>query len=457
MAATTHDVAASLGHVHQVLGSIHRRLDALERQIEILPHRLWTGLDDRLAPPAPGSDMSRALQLALKAFTDTMFASMASTLPVDAPSSVSTYVSAPTVSLFDSAIPPAAPVAVNGDHLASTPPSSTAIVPAKSPVTLPASTATAIPKNTPQVPAPPPCIPPRLFEWADGTTHRRVPETWSFPKKANLRTMWDLWHFGDTTVGVCPFRFLPSQDLKEREDKSCLSRASRVMRTMATIAIDHEFVQSEDDISQLGPAEYDDVYNRTFHILINPPTNHSIGEKPMVNVQRLARFSFQNVYKHFFITEGSRARHAPPKLPAGWDMPRKMNCRDVWRLWFHGDRDNHVCPLSQVTYWDFNGSSSKKDAGSRLGNARLVVERLVQMAVSEGFVASEDVLGEHMDVQTLDTVFDNAFDMLLNYNPTGNLAGPDVGQLRGEKADEYLYNSVAKAIRDMDKKRKRVE
>jgi hypothetical protein len=46
----------------------------------------------------------------------------------------------------------------------------------------------------------------RTWYWNDGLLCHFVPENWEFPSRLSVKTLWDLWWFGDQNTGIRPFK-----------------------------------------------------------------------------------------------------------------------------------------------------------------------------------------------------------------------------------------------------------
>lgn len=129
----------------------------------------------------------------------------------------------------------------------------------------------------------------RLFVWSDGSM-RRAPEDWTFPS-INCKTMWDLWHRGDRSHELGPFKFLTRADLKERTSKVQLSRARGVMDKLGSIAISHQLVPKLSVLARLPVADFDIVFDKCFCFLIE---NHTSNDE--VYHCRAEEISYGTIY-----------------------------------------------------------------------------------------------------------------------------------------------------------------
>jgi hypothetical protein len=65
--------------------------------------------------------------------------------------------------------------------------------------------------------------------WSWGGRIHFVPQDFRFPRKCNVRTLWDLWWRGKRFDNIAPYRRLNTYDLFEDSDKQFLSKAKTVM------------------------------------------------------------------------------------------------------------------------------------------------------------------------------------------------------------------------------------
>ena len=53
-----------------------------------------------------------------------------------------------------------------------------------------------------------------------------------------MRTLWDLWYFGQEASNVAPYRLLHVWDLDTKADRAMLSKAAKVMERLSFIAVE---------------------------------------------------------------------------------------------------------------------------------------------------------------------------------------------------------------------------
>ena len=56
--------------------------------------------------------------------------------------------------------------------------------------------------------------------------------------RCNVRTLWDLWYFGQEASNVAPYRQLHAWDLDTKADRAMLSKAVKVMEKLSSIAVE---------------------------------------------------------------------------------------------------------------------------------------------------------------------------------------------------------------------------
>lgn len=69
-----------------------------------------------------------------------------------------------------------------------------------------------------------------------GKLNLKVPEGFKFPK-GDVKTLWGLWFFGDSRLGIRPFRKLSAQDLEEKQCKVLFSKTKTIMNRMKKLCI----------------------------------------------------------------------------------------------------------------------------------------------------------------------------------------------------------------------------
>ena len=84
--------------------------------------------------------------------------------------------------------------------------------------------------------------------------------------RCNVRSLWDLWWFGDLSGNVTPYRKFRSFDLATKEARSLMSKATRVMETLEKLAkVDNPSI----NLMQLSMIESRNVFATTFLTVCN--------------------------------------------------------------------------------------------------------------------------------------------------------------------------------------------
>ncbi|OWY99979.1 hypothetical protein PHMEG_00028928 [Phytophthora megakarya] len=76
----------------------------------------------------------------------------------------------------------------------------------------------------------------RSWSWNDGKLSHSVPKDWEFPARANVKTLWNLWFFGDKDTGIRPYRLLRKQHDIMPQHRMRHSRVRIVMEYMESLA-----------------------------------------------------------------------------------------------------------------------------------------------------------------------------------------------------------------------------
>ena len=77
-----------------------------------------------------------------------------------------------------------------------------------------------------------------------------------------MRSLWDLWWFGDLSANVTPYRKFRSFDLATKEARALMSKATRVMDTLEELAkVDNSVI----NLGQLSMIDSRAVFASTFH------------------------------------------------------------------------------------------------------------------------------------------------------------------------------------------------
>ncbi|RLO04391.1 hypothetical protein DYB28_010536 [Aphanomyces astaci] len=439
--------------------SVHRRLDALEETVESIPERIWSALDGRVGVTPSGIGVTNVINLAIKALTDAILISAApDRFQKNRKGAVGNAgMRGATNDLkFDgrnNGKKLKAERLKRGDHHDSSPSTLLLLSNAgnrqqvSSPITIPNT------RRHPKVEVP--AGMPR-FAWSDGSK-QFAPQGWLLPTTSS-RAMWELWFGGDDNVG--PFQHLTAKDLEDATSKVNLSCARGVMVTLIQIALDQNLVPSVEFISTMTPADRANLFDQVFPRLIQ--------NEPADVVEKAPSYTYTNAYKRLIKGKRKAQRsvgfdasgHKLPNLPAvhhnamhgpDWEFPA-TNCKTMWFFWFKGDDSNGIGPFRHFRPRDIDKEVTDGPARRQFSRARGVMEKLVDIAISHGFAVSVDEL-DHMSPVELETVFDQAFDVLMHDSPDGSLVGDAPGQLRPEKMAGYSYGTVYSAMSQRKRKR----
>ena len=97
--------------------------------------------------------------------------------------------------------------------------------------------------------------------------------------RCNVRSLWDLWWFGDLSGNVTPYRKFRSFDLATKEARALMSKATRVMETLEKLAkVDNASI----NLGQLSMIESRDVFATTFLAVC-----HSFHTAPVLPLEEL--------------------------------------------------------------------------------------------------------------------------------------------------------------------------
>lgn len=101
---------------------------------------------------------------------------------------------------------------------------------------------------------------------------RLVPETFQFPL-FDTKTMFNLWHYGNTRERIRPYKMLAMKewkcDLRTIQEKRNVNRAKLIMDRIDTICTEQNlFPNDKGDFSQLTLAEASEVFDTAYIQLI---------------------------------------------------------------------------------------------------------------------------------------------------------------------------------------------
>jgi hypothetical protein len=106
------------------------------------------------------------------------------------------------------------------------------------------------------------------FHW--GGRMRMIPENFEFPK-FDVKTMFTLWHYGNTDLQIQPYKMLARyrDDLRSKQDQTNFDRARVVMTQIDQLAIEQNaFPSGIHDFSRLNATEAASIFDHIYNILI---------------------------------------------------------------------------------------------------------------------------------------------------------------------------------------------
>ena len=126
------------------------------------------------------------------------------------------------------------------------------------------------------------------FFWG-GRMGRITPENWTFPVTPTF-TMWMHWHYGHEEQRIRPYKNLTnrlyigelSRDSNGRKIKcTAFSKARKVMDMLQEIAVQQNFITAGEDITQMDKIEGEEIFHKSFEILIRTMYADSPPARPL--------------------------------------------------------------------------------------------------------------------------------------------------------------------------------
>ncbi|CAK4073193.1 unnamed protein product [Aphanomyces euteiches] len=287
-----------------------------------------------------------------------------------------------------------------------------------------------------------------------------VEPSWKLPV-TTCRTLWRLWFHGDATL----------QPLYEM-DTSCLDRFCRrnftdaefIVRAMVEDALTHGLIDSTASLALLEVDECMELFDKLFPLFFGARADGSLSRPGFLthSFAQVASAMYTSVAKKLKRSnrqettstepsepseytrrspdippcaglgssteeesrseseyeESDNKRSAKRKTPLRPPPPRhdewmfpSTTCRELWRLWFHGD-DTHG------PFHTLDGALTNATSQHRFNVAKRVIEQLVAAAVRERLIASIKVLTD-MPENALMVVFGGAFRAFFRASPRG--------------------------------------
>jgi hypothetical protein len=133
---------------------------------------------------------------------------------------------------------------------------------------------------------------PKFTTWCWGGMFHMIPEDFRFPITMNVKTLWDLWHYGNLERQIRPYKLIRGKnDLVEKVDCAAFSKARLVMEKIEEIAISLRLVGIHNetaDISNLDKLECDLIFEKAFPSLLQ--------QIRKVEPKRAGEYSYITVY-----------------------------------------------------------------------------------------------------------------------------------------------------------------
>ena len=137
-----------------------------------------------------------------------------------------------------------------------------------------------VPREQPQS-ASPSTQPSEVFShFCWGNRFHPVPANFQFPLMLDVKTISDLWWYGDASKRVRPYHFIRAFDLQRNADVSALSKAKKVLKELEEI---ERTAPDEKPVSQMTKHEGDQFFSRAFVKLMT-----ALGRSQQVAVGELS-------------------------------------------------------------------------------------------------------------------------------------------------------------------------
>ena len=105
--------------------------------------------------------------------------------------------------------------------------------------------------------------------------------------------LWALWYFGDAARNVKPYRVINGDEIIDKNTKTQLSRARRVIHCLEDIAIAERFITHKQRLLTLEYRDSIEVFHKCFEVLVR---NDSLSTS---NSKRPAELSFCSIYEKY--------------------------------------------------------------------------------------------------------------------------------------------------------------
>ncbi|KAG9402299.1 hypothetical protein AC1031_006925 [Aphanomyces cochlioides] len=104
----------------------------------------------------------------------------------------------------------------------------------------------------------------KTWSWNDGKLSHSVPHGWNFPTRLSVKSMWDLWHFGDKSTGIRPYKMISRQHDIQSLQHMRHHRVASVMK-----ALDALIPHNMGSLSELLTHEVDAIFKQAFSALVD--------------------------------------------------------------------------------------------------------------------------------------------------------------------------------------------
>jgi hypothetical protein len=120
---------------------------------------------------------------------------------------------------------------------------------------------------------------------------RPVPPGFTLPT-ANVRQMWELWHFGNRAIKVGPYKRIHGDDLYRKVDKVGLTRLRSVIMRLEEIGLANQGFPAayNGNVSTLTRSQFDKLYHVCYGYLIRELYGNN------VDVANKANLSYNTLY-----------------------------------------------------------------------------------------------------------------------------------------------------------------
>lgn len=115
-----------------------------------------------------------------------------------------------------------------------------------------------------------------LFCW--GGKYHFVPENFRFPNKITLRSMWDLWWFGDVSTQIRPYIHIHRSSLKLKKDQTLYDKAKKVTTFMTKVAVEKGLLQENQQIHDQTLSQ--NVFTQIFTIILQKSYGDKTPSRP---------------------------------------------------------------------------------------------------------------------------------------------------------------------------------